>query len=217
MLAIETSGRACSVALLDGPHRHCHHESGPGPNGDQLFAVIGALCSAAGLAAGDLELVAYGCGPGAFSGVRIAAAAAQGLALARGLPLVPVSSLAALAAGAARRTGAARVLCAVDARRGELYTAAFAMRHGLPAALGAEALVVPRDLSLPAAGTDWLCAGDGFRVHAAAIDPDLLALPRAPLEAAEAVDVALLARRLHADGTRGGATAAVTYLRGALD
>ncbi|NJN50531.1 MAG: tRNA (adenosine(37)-N6)-threonylcarbamoyltransferase complex dimerization subunit type 1 TsaB [Gammaproteobacteria bacterium] len=93
----------------------------------------------------QLAAVAFGCGPGSFTGVRIAASAAQGIALARGTPVIAVSSLACLAAGALRLDAAADVVVATIAgRKGEMYTCAYArgsVHRDLPVALGAEVAV----------------------------------------------------------------------------
>lgn len=130
LLALETATEACSVALLsvqpDGRHvvvvqrRHA-----PRQQTELILPMVDAVLSEAGVALAELDVLAYSRGPGAFTGVRIAAAVTQGLALGADLPVVPVSSLQALAQGAARRHGATAVLASLDARMQEIYAGAF--------------------------------------------------------------------------------------------
>nr|HPQ97049.1 tRNA (adenosine(37)-N6)-threonylcarbamoyltransferase complex dimerization subunit type 1 TsaB [Thiolinea sp.] len=106
-------------------------------------------------------------------GVRIAAGVAQGLALAAGLRLIPVSTLAALAQQVYRRHGCERVLVAMDARMGEVYQGAFVIRAGLAELSGREAVTAPEAVSLPAGVVDsgaavlsaWSAAGSGWREY----------------------------------------------------
>ena len=115
LLALETSTDACSVALrLDGETFELH-ESGV-KHSSRLLPMIEQLLAEAGLALAQLDALAFGRGPGSFTGLRIGAGVTQGLAYARELPVVPVSSLAALAQG----SDAARVLTAQDARMQEV-------------------------------------------------------------------------------------------------
>lgn len=130
LLALETATEACSVALLritaDGRRevvaRRCH---APRQQTELILPMVNEVLAEAGLALSALHALAYSRGPGAFTGVRIAAAVTQGLALGADLPVVPVSSLQALAQGAARLRGAEAVLASFDARMQEIYAGAF--------------------------------------------------------------------------------------------
>ena len=122
LLALETAGVGTSVALgADGKILTASLE----PNGSQdrsLLGLIAKLLSEAGLAAKDIDAIAFDRGPGRFIGLRVGLAAAQGWALARDLPLVPVSSLVALAQEGWRRFGGSRLVAALDAGRGQVYS-----------------------------------------------------------------------------------------------
>lgn len=130
LLALETATEHCSVALLrsavDGSHevlvRRLH---APRQQTELILPMIDEVLAESGLRLNQLDGLAYSRGPGAFTGVRIAAAVAQGLALGADLGVVPVSSLQALAQGAWRATGAEAVLASFDARMQEVYAGAF--------------------------------------------------------------------------------------------
>lgn len=121
LLALETSTEYCSCALrVDGVVRASHVLAGQS-HSDLLLPAVARLMAEAGLGFSQLDVIAFGAGPGSFTGLRIACGAAQGLAFAHDLPVVGVSSLETLA----EASGAPRVIAALDARMGELYLAAF--------------------------------------------------------------------------------------------
>lgn len=193
LLAIETATEACSVALwIDGALCE-RHELAPRRHAELVLPMVDAVLAEGGVAKRGLDAIGVGRGPGAFTGVRLAIAVAQGLALALDRPVVPVSTLAALALGA--RTGAAAaaaavpILALIDARMGEVYAGCFVPdAQGTVDALGAESLSSPRDLALPA-NAAWRIAGTGWGSYREAIEPllgqaaivhaDGAALPRA--------------------------------------
>ena len=165
LLAFETSSREGSVALhVDGTVRQ-ESIATPREQTGQLLPLAARLLSSADLSPGDLDAIAFGRGPGSFTGLRIAAAAAQGLGLATGLPLLPVSSLAATAQGLWRTHGASDTLVCVDARMGEVYWAAFRMQEGLACVVGTEQITGPEEVS-SAGMACWNAAGSGFEVYA---------------------------------------------------
>jgi tRNA threonylcarbamoyladenosine biosynthesis protein TsaB len=108
-----------------------------------------------------LDAVAFGAGPGAFTGLRIACGLAQGLAFGRGLPVVGVSTLEALA----QESGAPRVVACIDARMREVYYAALEKRAGRWHEVIAPQCVAPAAAPKPP-GEDWLGAGNGFEIYA---------------------------------------------------
>jgi tRNA threonylcarbamoyladenosine biosynthesis protein TsaB len=167
LLAIETSSRAGAVALLAGGALTETIIDAPREQGSRLLPAIDALLDDAGVELGALDAVAFGCGPGSFTGVRLAAAFAQGLGLSRGLPLIAVSSLAVAAQRAWREHGARQVLVCVDARMDEVYSGLFTVVEGLAVAAGAERLGVPADVTVPAG--PFHAVGDGFAAYADAL------------------------------------------------
>lgn len=124
VLALDTSTECCSVALLNGSVLTMRHEILERGHAERVLPMVDELLEEAGLALADLDGIAFGRGPGAFTGLRIAAGVTQGLALGADLPVAPVSSLAAVAAQVRGAPGEV-VLACNDARMGEVYWAAF--------------------------------------------------------------------------------------------
>ena len=128
LLAIETSGSACSVAMRAGepgagqPPAHEIMATSHG-HATALAPMIARLAKATGVALTSLKAIAVSCGPGGFTGIRVGLATARAMALAIGCPIVGIGSFQALAATAARSGGrlGARNLVVLDSRRGELF------------------------------------------------------------------------------------------------
>ena len=127
ILAVDTATEACSAALLCAPERIYSRYEEPGRgHAERILALIDAVLAESQLTLGALDAIAFGRGPGSFTGVRLAASVAQGLAFARGLPVVPVSNLRALAQRALDAAPEARsVLVCADARMREVYWGCF--------------------------------------------------------------------------------------------
>lgn len=146
LLAIETSTEACSVAVYDEGKIVCRHELAPRRHTQLVLPWADELLATAGLAKSQLDAIAVGRGPGAFTGVRLAIALCQGLALALDRPVLPVSTLAVLA----MQGQGDHILAAIDARMGEIYFGAFTRDgDGLVSACDAEVLCAPQDAPLP--------------------------------------------------------------------
>ncbi len=166
ILALDAATEACSAALLAGDELTERYEVIGRGHAAHLLPMADDLLRDAGVALQELDGIAFGRGPGGFTGLRIAAAISQGLAAGSGLPVLPVSNLAAVAAGQARDTGAELVLACLDARMGEVYWGAFDCRGVAPALLGRERLTGPGAVELPAGGP-WQGAGHGFDAYPA--------------------------------------------------
>ena len=156
LLALDTSTEACSAALwLDGEVLERYEVLGRG-HAERLLPMVDDLLVEAGLVLAGLDGIAFGRGPGAFTGVRIATAVAQGLAFGADLPVVPVSDLAAVALLAFDRAQALWGLEAVqawvclDARMGEVYHAWVEQNDATLAEVGVEGVAAPAHLTLPA-------------------------------------------------------------------
>ncbi|MCM8594921.1 tRNA (adenosine(37)-N6)-threonylcarbamoyltransferase complex dimerization subunit type 1 TsaB [Accumulibacter sp.] len=156
LLAIETSTERGSVALwCDGDliRRECPLALA---HSATLLPLVGEAVAEAGLAFADLQGIAYGAGPGSFTGLRIACGVAQGLAVAHDLPVLPVGTLEAMALA----SGGERVIVVLDARMGEVYHSRFAA--GSP--LIPLAVCDPAELPLPDS-PDWLACGNALALH----------------------------------------------------
>ncbi len=218
ILALETSGDACSAALLRGDDVDVREEHIPRGHTERALPTVQSLLTSANVSLSRLDLIAFGHGPGSFTGVRIATSLAQGLGLASGVPLIGVSTLAALAAGVRRTFGWTQVIACLDARMREVYLGAY--RCGEPAEGcqldGGEQVGSPAQVALPGGGR-WCLAGSGCAAHGETLAArlcDRLA-HSAPDAHAHAQDVALLARAAIAAGRTPVAAGEATpvYLR----
>lgn len=202
LLAIETSTEACSVAVyVDGDVRE-RHELAPRRHTQLVLPWADELLAEAGLRKSQLDAIAVGRGPGAFTGVRLAIAIVQGLALALDRPVLPVSTLAVLA----MQGPGDDILAAIDARMGEVYLGTFRREaDGLVAATGDEVIVSPAQAILPAGGVHGVGTGFGAEQGAlvARLGGSLRGFDAAALP--HAADLARLAARAF---TRGEAIAA---------
>lgn len=208
ILAIETASEACSAALfIDGEVRE-RFEIAPRGHAALILPYAQSLLDEAGLTLQQLDAIAFGRGPGSFTGLRIAAGMAQGMAFGADLPVVPVSTLAALAQGTLREHDACHVMAALDARMKEVYWACYRCAgQGLVALTGDECVSDPAQVPLPGAGDRWAGAGSGWAAYGEMLSARC-GLPATDVYAQQqphAADVARLARR---DLEQGGAVPA---------
>jgi tRNA threonylcarbamoyladenosine biosynthesis protein TsaB len=161
VLALDTSTEYCSVALWrDGAIMERCDLVGQ-RHSEVLMDMVDSLLRDADTKLARLDGIAFGKGPGSFTGVRIACGTTQGLALGANLPVAGISTLEALAEASAKP----RVVAALDARMAELYLAAYEKRDGVWLTLIEPCLCKPEDAPiLP--GSDWFGTGSGFAAHA---------------------------------------------------
>lgn len=160
LLALDTSTDLCTVALwMDG--RVLERQDPAGQQSERLLTLVDSLLDEAGFTLRQLDAIAFGRGPGSFTGLRIGAGVAQGLAFGAGLPVVPVSSLAALA----QSVDAPRVLAAFDARMQQVYWGAYQRDpQGVMVLQGSELVISPASVPLPEGG-NWVGAGPGWDAY----------------------------------------------------
>lgn len=165
LLALDTSSEGCSAALFADGHVIEKFELAPRGHTRLLMPMVRELLAEQGLKPQDLDALAFACGPGSFTSVRIATGVVQGLAWGLGLPVVPVSSLEAVALGAIDALQVSEdegIAVAFDARMSELYWGCFRNRSGLPELLGEERVCPPSRVVLEAGVTHWDGAGQGW-------------------------------------------------------
>ncbi|WP_306603532.1 tRNA (adenosine(37)-N6)-threonylcarbamoyltransferase complex dimerization subunit type 1 TsaB [Azonexus sp.] len=161
ILALETSTEAGSCALWrDGelierscPAGRSHSET--------LLPLVRELLAEGALTISQLDAIAFGVGPGAFTGLRVACGAAQGLAVSADLPLIPITSLEAMAAA----SGGKQVLALLDARMGEVYSAAYVASEVGWVVQGEIRVGTPVDIDFSAKTADWLACGNALKAY----------------------------------------------------
>ncbi len=164
VLALETSTEYCSVALWQDGAVTDRCELAGQKHSEILMVMLDALLKEAGVKLAQLDGIAFGMGPGSFTGVRIACGVTQGLALGANLPVAGICTLQALA----EASGRPRVIVALDARMGEIYHAAYEKHDGAWATVSEPCLCKPEDAS-PVPGNDWFGAGSGYAIYSAAL------------------------------------------------
>lgn len=168
LLALDTSSEGCSAALLANGQLSERFDLAPRGHTRLLMPMIRELLSEQGLVPADLDALAFACGPGSFTGLRIATGVVQGLAWGLDIPVMPVSSLATVALGAIETLDVNEgdgVAAAFDARMGEVYWGCFEVRDGLPLLLGPEQVCAPAAVSLPEVSGRWVGVGQGWRLR----------------------------------------------------
>lgn len=226
LLALETSGQGCSVALVQRvpgqpPEMLQALINEPRQQTARLLPMIDELLAEAGWSLQAIDAIAYARGPGAFTGVRVGAAVAQGLALGVDLPVLPVCSLQALAQHAHRHSGANHVAAGFDARMNEVYLGIFAAERGVMKPV-AEVVATPPEHIPEALTTAWaalpvaatLAVGSAWSSYSDVLSSALPALATKPDWHPRAQDVADLAwQDWQADRGVDPARALPVYLR----
>jgi tRNA threonylcarbamoyladenosine biosynthesis protein TsaB len=159
ILALDTATESCSVALLTDEKVIAREHRLERGHAGQILPMVDEILAEADVRLQALSAIAFGRGPGAFTGVRLAASVTQGLAFGAGLPVVPISDLRALAQRALEADPAITgVLACIDARMHQVYWACYERDAGLAVPLGDERLSGPEGLELPGA---WASSAPG--------------------------------------------------------
>jgi tRNA threonylcarbamoyladenosine biosynthesis protein TsaB len=172
-LAVETATEQTSLALCDGGRLALREVRGLKAPSRTVYLLVRELLDELGLAPADLDCLAFGAGPGSFTGVRVAAALAQGLGAGLGIPVFRASTLAVLAATTLREhpasAAATAVLPVLDARMGQVYLGRYRADpvRGV-VALGADRLLDPGAVSMAECAGGW-GAGHGWAAHQAGL------------------------------------------------
>ena len=186
LLAFDTSTEHLSVAVRHGERVFTHSGAGGAQASGTLIPLILQLLAEAGLQLAALDAIAFGRGPGSFTGLRTACSVAQGLAFGAGVPLLPVDTLMAVAEEARHAFGARQVVAALDARMDQLYAARYDFDAGgalgaVPGDAGEPLLLAPEALDVPAG---WSLAGNAFAAYGPRLAPAAARLEVLPTAAA---------------------------------
>lgn len=168
ILALDTCTESCSAALLyQGKVFECFEMTQRG-HSELILGMMDNVLSQAGVGISVVDALAFGRGPGSFTGVRVGVGVAQGIAFARDIPVIPISSLAAVAQGAADQLDINHLAVAMDARMGEIYCASYKRENGLVKQVDDEQVCPPQDFSpafMPDSLLEWVGVGTGWREY----------------------------------------------------
>lgn len=168
LLALDTSTEACSAAVYATGTTFYEFALTPKAHTQLILPMVEKVLTAAGLTLADVDAIAVGRGPGAFTGIRIGIGVAQGLAMAAAKPVITVSTLAALAQQAYQQHGATHVLTALDARMGEVYWGQYQLAEGIMQLVDEEQVCAPEHAPLPEQA-GWFAIGHGWEAYAATL------------------------------------------------
>ena len=168
LLAFDTSTETMTVAVANGALSWRHSGRGGAMASSTLIPAIQALLAEAGLALRELDAIAFGHGPGSFTGLRTACSVAQGLAFGAGVPVLGIDTLMAVADQAREQAGCTQVLAVLDARMDEVYAGAYEFADGGWNRRGEFSLDKPDALSLP---PGWTLAGNAFDAYGERLPP----------------------------------------------
>ena len=215
LLAIDTSTDFCSVAASRGEALFSRHERAGQRQAETILGMVDEVLAEAGIEVAQIQGIAYGAGPGSFTGLRIAAGVTQGFALARGIGVIGVGSLLALSEEAGKDAADGRVIACLDAHRGEVYHAAYRRTGAGWEEVSAPGLYRPEAVPV-ASGGDWTGCGDGFAAYrerlAARLGECVSAIRPEAAPSARAV-LRLAIPRFAAGEAKDAATAVPVYLR----
>ncbi|HWZ48686.1 MAG TPA: tRNA (adenosine(37)-N6)-threonylcarbamoyltransferase complex dimerization subunit type 1 TsaB [Herbaspirillum sp.] len=197
ILAIETSTEIASAALLNGANLLYRESAGVHTHSESILPMVQALLHEAGITLAQCDAIAFGVGPGSFTGVRTACGVVQGLAFGADLPVVPVVTLEAMAQGCYESCGAQNVLAVLDARMGEVYWAQYRYADGAWEVVTAPTLSAAEAV-LPVG--EVVACGNGLTAYAAAFAGCALLIDLQPLVMPSARQIAVVGRAAAAKG-----------------
>ncbi|GAA4899076.1 tRNA (adenosine(37)-N6)-threonylcarbamoyltransferase complex dimerization subunit type 1 TsaB [Ferrimonas pelagia] len=165
ILLVDTATENCSAALFVDGKVTAEATEAPREHSQRILPMIDGLLADAGLKLNDLDAIAFGQGPGSFTGIRIGISMVQGLALGADLPVLPISNLATMAQGAIDQ-GATEVIAAIDARMGEVYFGHYVAEQGVAVLKGEEQVIAPDALLAQwQLGDEVVAVGTGFETY----------------------------------------------------
>ena len=170
ILAIDTATEACSAALAQGDKIITRFKIAPREHTKLILTMMDEVLEAAETKLTQIDAIAFGRGPGAFTGVRIATGVAHGVSLSVDKQLLPISTLAAIAQQMFEEQGATHCIAAIDARMGEVYWGKYSVENGIMLLQGEEAVNKPEYLLNLSDDNNWLAAGSGWDEYAEQLD-----------------------------------------------
>jgi len=213
IIAIDTATEGCSVALFaDGLCQEIF-EILPRQHTERVLQMVDDLLSSHHLLLSQLDAIAFNCGPGSFTGVRVGTSVVQGLAFSNNLPVIPVSSLAALAQLALRVENKEKVISTIDARMNEIYWGCYQAVNGLMELDGNEKVTAAALIKKTGL---WHCQGSGWDTYNLELkQSDLVNISSYTNECLpHAQDIAILAADLYKKGKTVSASEAIpSYIR----
>lgn len=217
ILAIDTSTENCSVALLIDDQCYVRRDIVPRDHTKKVLPWVDEVLKEAQLELNQLDALAFGCGPGSFTGVRIGIGIAQGLAFGADLPMIPVSTLQAMAQGCFRLHGASHVAAAIDARMSEVYWARYTRQESGEWANIDNEMVIAPDILISSSEQDdttWFTAGTGWQTYQDVLSELPYEMTESDVLYPDAEDIAWLAKSAWLQGkTVTAEEASPVYLR----
>lgn len=203
ILAVDTATENCSVALMVGDQVFARSEVAPRDHTKKVLPMVDEVLKEAGLTLAELDAIAFGQGPGSFTGVRIGIGIAQGLAFGADLPMIGVSTLEAMAQSSYRQFGDTHVASAIDARMSEVYWARYSREQdGRWSLTDEECVISPQELvnQIEADQNTWAKVGTGWAAYAEHMDTLSLTTKPSDVLYPEAQDMAFIAQFAFAAG-----------------
>jgi tRNA threonylcarbamoyladenosine biosynthesis protein TsaB len=172
ILAFDTSTSVCSVAIQYKNETQSLHQIAPMQQGQFILPMINQLLNSFSITLSQFDAIAFGCGPGSFTGTRMACSVVQGIAFALNLPVIPISSMAAIAQSIYLERQWPNLFIALDARMNQIYWAIYQVQQEEMVVLGNEVICSPNDVHLSNLPNimhwhhaTWRAAGDGWEKY----------------------------------------------------